>query len=235
MNSTEQLTWYIKNSIPCMFVKYGDGEFNAANLYEGVNCDGTPYTKLLGAKIRESFIYNSAQKNAMIGCWHDLSNVSFWKDLSSSVAWADYHTILIDGKESTTYAKYKLELYKSIKESTRKKIYVSNSAMYRVCDMLSVDAFIDIDPVNWFETEYDSVVESVKAEMNGCDCIVILSAGMGAKPLISDLHKAFPSGIYIDAGSAFDMICRRKATRCYSPPYAELREFLTPILPDSWV
>ena len=96
MNSTQQLTWYITNSIPCMFLKYGDGEYNAANFYEGGNCDGTPYTKNLGQKVRESFIYNSQQPNAMIGAWHDTSNRAFWESLGNSVVnWVDYHTCLL--------------------------------------------------------------------------------------------------------------------------------------------
>ena len=74
MNSTQQLTWYINNSIQCIFAKYGDGEYNAANYWNGGNCDNTPYTKNLGDKVRESFLYSSQQSNAMMGAWHDTSN-----------------------------------------------------------------------------------------------------------------------------------------------------------------
>ena len=232
MNSTQQLTWYINNSIPCMFIKYGDGEYNAANFYEGGNCDGTPYTERLGNSVRASFTYNSQQPNAMIGCWHDLSNTVFWNSLvDGSITWADYHTVIIDNKKPLSDSGDKLALFKSIKESTRKKIYVANAGMYKATQIFSIDSFVDVDPSNWFEEDYESVLESVCAEVSDdADTLILTSAGMGAKSLISDLHKKFPRAIYIDVGSAFDMLCTRKATRDCSPCYEELYEYLTPIL-----
>ena len=127
MNSTQQLTWYLNNNIQCIFAKYGDGEFNAANYWVGANCDETPYTKNLGDKVRESFVYNSQQSNAMMGAWHDTSNKQFWEGLgNSNVTWVNFHTVLIDNNSPANYNNDRLELFKSIKESTRKKIYVAN-------------------------------------------------------------------------------------------------------------
>jgi hypothetical protein len=60
-SNTYKLTQFIKESIPCMFTKYGDGETFAARFINGANCDKTPYTQNLGDKIIESFLYNSRQ------------------------------------------------------------------------------------------------------------------------------------------------------------------------------
>jgi hypothetical protein len=124
----------------------------------------------------------------------------------------------------------KLELFRAIKESSRKKIYVANAAMARAQPIFSIETFIDIDPSDWFETEYESVLTSVKSE---CDAntLVLVSAGMGSKQLISDLHRAFPRTIYIDVGSAFDTLCTKRQTRTCSPSYEDICEYLRPILP----
>jgi hypothetical protein len=232
MNSTQQLTWYITNSIPCMFLKYGDGEYNAANFYEGGNCDGTPYTKNLGEKVRESFVYNSRQPNAMIGAWHDTSNRAFWESLGNSVVnWVDYHTVIIDNTKNIHESTDKLELFKSIRQTTRKKIYVANAGMYKAKQIFSIDSFVDVDPSDWFDTEYEEVFNSVCEEVeDDANTLIMTSAGMGAKYLVSQLHRLYPRAIYIDIGSAFDAICTKKRTRDCSPSYEDLCEYLRPMM-----
>lgn len=215
-----------------MFVKYGDGEFRAANYYEGGNCDGTPYTRQLGDRLRKSFVYNSQQPNSMIGCWHDKSDMAFWKSLGNDyINWVEYHTVIIDNKTRVSDSPDKLELYKAIRQSTRKKIYVANASMYRACQIFSIESFIEIDPSDWFEIEYESILKSVREEVvDDSNTLILTSAGMGAKALIHDLHKEFPKAIYIDVGSAFDMLCTKRATRHCTPGYEELYEYLKEIL-----
>lgn len=234
MNSTQQLTWYIKNSIPCMFLKYGDGEFNAANYHAGTNCDGTPYTKKLGDMLKESFVYNSLQENSMIGAWHDTSTRAFWEGLgNSSVNWVEYHTVLLDIEEQVTADKF--ELFKAIKLSQRKKIYVANPRMVRVGPVFAIDSFVQIDPSDWFEKDYEDVLDSVCAEVaDDCDTLILTSAGMGAKQLVSDLHRLYPRAIFIDIGSGFDTLCMKSVSRSCSPSYEQICNYLRPLLPPGW-
>ena len=236
MNSTQQLTWYIQNNVPCIFAKYGDGEYNAANFWNGGNCDGTPYTKNLGNKVRESFVYNSQQSNSMMGAWHDSSNKQFWEGLgNSNVNWVDFHTVLIDNNKPANHNNDRLDLFKSIKESTRKKIYVANPNMGRAQQIFLIDSHIKIDPSNWFDTQYEQTFNSIKEAIeDDTDTLVLTSAGMGAKYLISELHKLFPRAIYIDIGSGFDKLCTGRQTRTYNPSIQELCNYLRPILPAGW-
>ena len=236
LNSTQQLTSYISNNISCIFAKYGDGEYNAANYWNGGNCDGTPYTKRLGDKVRESFLYNSSQQNSMIGAWHDSQNKVFWEKLgNSNVNWVDFHTVLIDNNKPANHNNDRLELFKSIKQSKRKKIYISNAFMYKSKEIFLIDSHVIIDPSNWFETQYEKILNEVKSQIEDDNNTMILtSAGMGAKYLISELHKLFPNAIYIDIGSGFDKICTRNDTRTYNPSYTELCNYLRPILPEVW-
>lgn len=234
MNSTQDLTSYIKNSVPCIFVKYGDGEFNAANYRDGSNCDGTNYTRVLGDAIRESFVYLSSQPNAMIGAWHDTTNRVFWESLgNSAVNWVDYHTLLLDVNEEMNPDK--LELYRAIKESGRKKIYVANPRMVRANAVFALDSFISIDFSNWFDADYEDILREVCSEVtDDSNTLVLTSAGMGAKKLISDLHQMYPRAIFIDVGSGFDTLCRKWVSRTCSPSYEQVCEYLRPILPADW-
>jgi hypothetical protein len=234
MNSTQKLTSDINNNKACIFVKYGDGEYYAATYQKGENCDNTPYTKNLGDKVRESFVYISAQNNSMLGLWHDEKTKGFWNDLvNTEVNWVDYHTVLIDGEKIRNTDT--LDLFRSIKESTRKKIYIANEKMNRAKDVFLIDSHVKIHPSNWFENEYDTVFNSIKSEITDDNNIMILtSAGMGAKYLIAELHKLYPNAIYIDIGSGFDKICTGAQTRTYNPSFHHLYTYLFPILPKGY-
>ena len=61
--------------------------------------------------------------------------------------------------------------------------------------------------------------------------MILFSAGMGAKYLITALHRLYPNAIYIDVGSAFDTICTGQITRdCYSS-YNDMYNYLKSIMP----
>ena len=234
MNSTQELTSYIETNTPCMFVKYGDGEYYAAIYVDGGNCDGTPYTKHLGDKVRESFLYTSQQENALIGEWHSLKNKPFWEGLGTTktVRWVDFHTVLID---QTTSSPDKMNLFKAIQQSPRKKIYVANGTLQRAVQFFHLHAHVIIDPSNWFETQYDEVFREVSSAVeDDANTMILISAGMGGKYLISQLHQKFPKAIYIDIGSGFDMLCAKRNSRTYHPSYESLCTYLSPILPFGW-
>jgi len=235
MSSTSTLTRYIKEGVPCIFAKYGDGEYRCANFWEGGNCDNVTYTRNIGEKVNLSFIYNSQQPNSMIGAWHDTSDKVYWNGLlgpgSSPVNWVDFHTVIIDNNTPIRQqSPEKMELYKAIKESPRNKIYVANEEMYKAKEIFSIDHHIKIHPSNWFDSDYDSIFNSVKEKVEkDSDTMMLFSGGMGAKYLLSELHKLYPNAIYIDVGSAFDTICTGKYTRsCYSS-YNDLKEYLNPL------
>jgi len=245
MNSTQILTWFIENNIPCLFVKYGDGEYYAANYSKGGNCDGTPYTKNLGDKVKDSFLYNSQQLNSMMGAWHDVEHQKFWERVVTtktnsihsihsihSINWVDFHTVLIDNH--TIKNKDRLHLFQAIKNSTLKKIYVANATMQKVLHLLKIDSHVVIDAKNWFDTEYQPTLHAVQSEIkknkNNNKTLILCSAGMGAKYLISELHQLFPQCIYVDIGSGFDLLCRGTPSRTYNPSLPVLQEYLKPLM-----
>jgi hypothetical protein len=237
MSSTQRLTKWIKDDIPCIFAKYGDGEYRCANFWDGANCDGVNYTRNIGEKVNLSFIYNSQQPNSMIGAWHDTSDKVYWEGLlygagSLPVNWVDFHTVIIDNNSPIhTQLSDKLELYKAIKNSPRRKIYIANENMYKSKEIFSIDFHIKIHPSNWFDRDYDSIFNEIKQKIeNDSNTMILFSGGMGAKYLLSELHKLYPNAIYIDVGSAFDTISTGKYTRSRYSSYNDLKEYLKPIM-----
>ena len=57
---------------------------------------------------------------------------------------------------------------------------------------------------------------------------------MSAKVLICELYKKFPKGIYLDFGSAIDLICTKKDSRGREYDYNYIRNFLSELLPEEW-
>jgi len=234
MNSTQELTFNIRNNIACIFAKYGDGELSAATFQNGYNCDGTPYTYNLGTKLKESLKYIVKQPNNMIGKWPVERVYNYWQSLvDTPINYVDYHTVLNDTESINNTDK--LELLKSIKESTRKKIYIANPLLKRSKILLNIDLHIEVGFSNWFETDYERVYKTVCSMIESdTNTLIIISAGIGAKPLIADLHKLYPNAIYIDVGSALDTLCTKKDSRGCTPDYTILCDYYNPILPDNW-
>lgn len=236
-SATEELTRRIVADEPCGFIKYGDGEYFAAIQYPGHNCDGTPYSPALGAKIVESFRFLSAQPHLMLGAWHDPAKAAYWNPLSASPPnWVDYHTAIIDDLARPEKAR----LYKAIKESPRHKVYVANAEMHKAAPLLNLQALIAVHPSNWFDTAYDDTLSAVCASIDGAGsgAMLITSAGMGAKPLIADVIKKYPGTIVIDVGSALDTICTKRDTRGFGHAHGiyhdQLCEYLREIVPQNW-
>jgi hypothetical protein len=228
LSDIELITNHINKKEPCIFAKYGDGEYLASLGATGANCDNTPYTSKLQKAMNESFIYISQQKNSYLGQYNG-STFTHWDTFTSlPKKWANYHLFIFYGKSD--FSNEKRELYKAIKYSSCQKIYVCNESMVEKSkSLLNIDNHIIVDKNNWFENNFDSilnnVLNSIKDEKN---VIILTSAGMGAKPLISSIHKNAPNAIILDIGSALDLICTGHPTRSFhnvEHTYSDLTNF----------
>jgi hypothetical protein len=129
----------------------------------------------------------------------------------------------------------KINLFKSIKESPLKKIYVCNHLMKRAKILLNIDHMIHVPLNNWVDTQISNILENIKSVISPSEqCIILTSAGMGSKILISELYKQFPNNIYLDIGSAIDQICTKKKSRGYEPSYEQSIENVKDIIPADW-
>lgn len=96
--------------------------------------------------------------------------------------------------------------------------------------MLNIDDHVIIHPNNWFEHNYSNVLYSIKEKVRGPNNLMILvSAGMGAKILITDLYKLYPKSIIFDIGSAIAIQCSGKFIGDFEYTYDEITKFLSPL------
>jgi len=240
MEITNYLTECIEKNVPVSFSKYGDGEACCVGGNGNENCDRDPMTPKLRTKLKESFVYMvDTAENAYLGLWHDTSVIDFWKQfVTKEIKWAKYHTVLFDNdlneKSESFYAKVKL--YKTIKLSPVKKIMVCNPFMIKAKPLLNIDYMIHVPLYNWFDTQLESIITKIKNIVKDEPFILLTSCGMGAKVLICEVTKIRPNGIFIDIGSALDLLCTKKDSRGREYSYETLLgEFKKQdMIPNTW-
>jgi len=238
-NTAEYLTECINNNIPVSFSKYGDGEYICAfNISEGGNCDNDSYTPKLRESLINSFKYMiNVSNNAHIGLWHDYSFKKKWEALvDKPVKWVEYYSIIFnENNNKVNNINDKVILYKTIKQSKLNKIIVCNELLNKSKILFDANHIVNIPFNNWFDNDFESILENIKS-LIGTDGnhIVMTCCGMSAKVLICELIKVYPKGIYLDFGSALDLICTKKDTRGYSYNYDSVKNLLQDTISESW-
>jgi hypothetical protein len=88
---------------------------------------------------------------------------------------------------------------------------------------------------NWFDDHFNNVLALlVKRIGDDLQPMVILACGMSAKVMISELHKLYPNGIFIDVGSAMDLLCTKRDSRGRMYNYQTIYNKFQHLLPDDW-
>lgn len=129
---------------------------------------------------------------------------------------------------------HKLNLFKSIKESKRKKLLVGNELRVKAQYLLNIDKHLIIPYRNWVENDFDNILNTIVQYFEDENPLIMTCGGMGAKVLIMHLHKKFPNGIFIDIGSGLDYLCTKKCSRGFSHSYENLEKYFEEILPPNW-
>jgi hypothetical protein len=208
---------FIEKNIPFIFAKFGDGEYYAAKNENGCNCDGTPYTAALGSSIIQSFKYLTQFPNVFIGKWEDFKGVAdYFQGLTDNkINWENYNILI--SRSRNEFLNRALPYFKAIRKAKQQKVYICNNSMIEGSKSLfNIDNHIIIDPTNWFELNYNEILNSVvNSVMNKDNVLILLSAGMGAKVLFADLHKYFPNSLIMDMGSCLDLLCSKRRSRDY--------------------
>jgi hypothetical protein len=246
MDITDIIVECIDNNKPLSFSKYGDGEYMCAFGFTGNNCDNDNYTPKLKDALISSFKYivDSSNNNNYIGEWHGLIHSVEWKKLvNKEIKSARYHTLIFDGNYdyfynrpyNIDYDSNKVKIYKAINNSKLKKIIVCNELLIKSKLLFNADEIIIVPFNNWFDTDFNNILEKIKGHINNDDChIVMTCCGMSAKVLIAELLKSHPKGIYLDFGSALDRICTKRESRGFRFTYEYLLNLLKDIIPNNW-
>lgn len=222
---------------PTGFIKFGDGEFFCMdNTYPGGhNVDHDSFTIEKGKQLISAFntFVNSFSSIIYLGKWHEdhWNWDQFLQQKQNTISWANYHTLLLDGDDMYD----KIKLYTTIKNAPLTKIYIGNKYLKRVQVLFNVDKYIEVGERNWFDNDFDFILQQVLETMNNntnSPCIVMTSAGMAAKILLAEILSKHPQTIVLDFGSAFDFICTGHQSRTWEPPRNFLLQLLSELIDD---
>jgi len=244
---TEEFINYIKNKTPFIYAKFGDGEYLCIIKYRNnnpsltCNCDNDTYTEKLSNSVFNSLKYLvNNTNNCYIGKWFDINIVNYFQNnVDKSINFIHYHTMLFDDNDLiNNNICHKLNVLKTINSASQKKIYVCNDLLIKVKSLLNIDYLVHVPTNNWFDTQFNNILEQIKNILGNEDGnhIILTSCGMGAKVLIMELHKIYPNGIYIDIGSGLDMICTKRNSRGWGYNYKQLyNKFVeNDFIPNDW-
>lgn len=248
----------IRKNLPAAFAKFGDGEIicvyascirllnrpcqaPALPPVGRTNCDHDDYyvpAKALG-------LINSIQHltenttTSFCGLWDNAAkHIPFWQQFTPTpIRWANYHSIIIEKEDlaaKNQVLKDKIELYRTIQESGRKKVLVCNKFLAKAAILLKADYIQYVLPSNWF-SELPTYLANIREYLKDEEFPIILTmAGMGAKVLVYELMKLYPKGVFIDIGSGLDILCTKRRSRDNGTRYTDMREAFASLLPPTW-
>jgi hypothetical protein len=234
--SLTDLNHRITQQIPVVYCKFGDGEYLCMCGSQGQNCDRTPYTQKLKDGLIQSYKHLIVQPDVFIAHWPDQNSMDYFHSLSS-FNWINQYYQLLQLIQSTFTDTRFRELISVIKQSPLNKILVANKYMTKMNTLFNINKHHIIDPYNWFESSFEQILSEIKSSITSDKFILMTCGGMGSKVLIGELHKLYPSAIYLDFGSGFDFLCTKVSTRGWEftdQSYSEVTNYLNGLLPDDW-
>lgn len=202
-------TEFILNTTNFSFIKFGDGEFYCMMGENGENCDHHPYSKELAVKLYDAWYFFNTLQNIYIAEWAghkpDMTCTTiserFQLDLISktdiNVNFVNYEILL-----QNTLCQDKFDFLKSIKNSSRKKIFVGPDRLQGVNKFLNVDKFICIPLINTF-AKYDEILPTILNEVED-NSIFLFSCGLPSKSFIHKILEKNNNVTCLDFGSGFD-------------------------------
>jgi len=215
----------IKTGQNVVFTKYGDGELICMKGHYGDpgNCDGHPYSRALGDRLIDAwhFFTKSSIPNIYMGEWADQPNSNLpsgympSRDLRKPLHQyieellkaAEPYNFKLSNYEillQNTISEEKMELFKTIKESPREKIFVGPSRLTEAMGFLNMQHHVEVPLINSY-AQFDKIVAKCKHYANN-GSIFMISSGMPAKVLIKELLCYNSNISCLDFGSSFDAI-----------------------------
>lgn len=216
---------FIKNDVNFTFTKFGDGEYSCMNFHNGSNCDDDLYTKWLGEELIKSFKNLSSLKDVYIGKWHTKTVVDFFENLTTNkINWVDYHSVMnaspIGNSQFDSFSNdHLLEFVKSIRDTNRKKIILSNIKNIKMMKIFKCEKFIEVPDKNWSFNYYDYEQKLINELQD--NCIILTAAGMCSKVIISNLLRINNNITCIDLGSGFDLLATGMKSRSWQHSYED--------------
>lgn len=210
----EHILECIKTSTPVYFSKYGDGEYLCMTTSNGTNCDGDMYSPELGNALKKALSYMSQKENSFIAKWHTGNVTDYLQELvpERTIPWNHYHTLMSYPENFGT--SHLRDFVQVIKNTSDNVIIVSNKKNIEMKTFFNGNKFVVVPERSWFNDYYADVYNEVCKNIDTyCHTIILTSAGLASKVLISDIATNYSNVSCLDLGSSFDYICTGKNTR----------------------
>ena len=165
----------IKNEIPFYFENWGDGEFYTIKLRQEEqyqNCDGDKYTKKFSTDLLKALDeIEKDSENHYIGRWLYHKEVyDFFNQYKFN--FVNFHRFMFyegDYEE-------KIEIFRNIKNSKLKKVYVCNEDLVeKLRPLLNIDEFLIIPKKNWYDEKGEEVFEKFNQRFSDIDLNLVFS------------------------------------------------------------
>lgn len=202
----------IRNSENFALVKFHDGEWlTMTTTGNERNSFGYNYSRAIGDDLIRSYIYLLCYSRGYIHYWH-YNPHHIMLDLIDDFSPSNDKFIYCEATvQKLPFIPGQVEFFRSIQQSNRKKIYVSNQNMTAVLQpILNINHLVVTHGIkfyasdNLFYPEKERILTQIKELLVHENTIVMFSAGLGAKVMITDLLKTHPNNTYLDIGSTFD-------------------------------
>lgn len=218
-------SYNIRNDIPFIFTKIGDGESVCISkkFVEGRDGNGWgfKYSMDCADKLIDAMKYLFPKKNVYIGKWiydaHEAQIKQVMEDNNiPEPNYIDYCTILHMADTHIQNKTYDIgrvkDFYLHVELCPDRKLYVcperlNHISKYLKCDTLNI-------PLEDCYSQYESIKEKL-IELSSKYKMILYSASLMSKILIADVMKVNDTITQIDIGSAFDMTVPNPQTMVY--------------------
>lgn len=221
----KNLSFFTRKILSCdnfNLVRVGDGEIQCMVGVKGHNCDFQSYSPKLQKALKESLSSLGKIDNTFFSRWKlDGPEQAVISSLEEElgIKCTEDHDLLMHRVGEITSDHY--ELWKTIKESPRRKVFVGPDRLSGVMHFLNVDVMTVVPQHEAFDRPFDP--EALDND------IWLFSAGLAAKVWIGEVVKKNPNVTCIDTGSAFDPIFVG-GTRTNQLSQSYLKEFYKDLL-----
>ena len=229
--SAQFLTEKIRNKLPFLFIRYGDGALECINgLGKLRTCDGELYTDKLGADLQWAWDLVIGQPRVYIGDWY---SAEFGNDRST--VYAEQYERLIGGREAEVWLDFAALLlhrrsealayfYRAVRDDDRAKVLMGPAEMAPAARMLNATHVPTV--MSPYLHEH---TERMVGTLSNLDFSVLLyGAGMAGNVAAVRMWQKFRNRTYINIGSALDPLFRGR-TRTQQLDKFTARELLKDI------
>lgn len=210
------LTMMIREHIPFLFLRFGDGFLECVAGKKGMTCDLEPYAAELANELIRIWKLATSSPLTILGDWQsakftpqdEYSRYSaqwdeLMKDAHPQMVRIHFESLLLMRESS-----FLVDFYRTVKEDSRKKLFMGPEGNRGAAEMLGAD-FLPTPMSNLMAWKDDLRAELLRRDFD----ILLYGAGMAGNIPVVDCWTEHPERTYVNLGSAMDILFRGRSRR----------------------